>query len=198
LSSGWANPIGNSPVPISTFGLTTCDGLAIRCTAFALHLLATLFHKFILGSNCVIEISKLLRGRQGQKGRVIGMLALVVTFTESGCVIACGPARTVSPQRLSVIAPSPNSYTIRVHSDAGAPIDTPVPLDGRVAFEVPVTSRESTVYCFGLPVHHHPPPDTLRVIRVMRDDRTVNRFSAQDIGRLPLDADGYHILKIDQ
>jgi len=131
--------------------------------------------------------------------RVLTVLALIaVAFIQSGCGTACGPIRTVPAQRLSLVAPSPSSYTIRVRPDYGAPIDTAVPTDGRIAFDVPVTSRDSTIFCFGLPVYHYPAPDTLRVIRVLRDDRTVRKLSAQDIGRLLADTDGYHILRIEQ
>ncbi len=131
--------------------------------------------------------------------RVLSILAVIAfAFTQTGCGTACGPIRTVPGQRLSLAAPSPSSYTIRVQPDVGAPIDTPVPNDGRVSFDVPVTSRDSTIYCFGLRVYHYPPPDTLRVIRLMRDDRTVRKLSARDIGQLPTDADGYHVLKIEK
>ena len=122
------------------------------------------------------------------------ILALVAAaLTQSGCGTACGPIRTVPAQRLSLVAPSPSSYTIRVAPDVGVPIDRTVPADGRVVFDVPVKSRDSTIFCFGLPVYHYPPPDTLRVIRVIREEQTIRKLSAQDIGRLPTDADGYHI-----
>ena len=131
--------------------------------------------------------------------RALTILALVaVALAQSGCVTACGPIRTVPSQRLSLVTPSPTSYTIRVQPHIGAPIDTPVPQDGRVAFDIPVTSRDSTTYFLLLPVYHYPPPDTLRVIRVVRDDRTIRKLSAQDIGRLPTDAEGYSILKIER
>lgn len=126
---------------------------------------------------------------------MLTMLTGAATLT--GCGTACGPIRTVPAQRLSLVAPSPSSYTIRVKPDVGTPIETPVPSDGRVTFDVPVTSRDSTVFCLGLPVYHYPAPDTLHVIRVMRDDRTVRKLSAQDIGRLPTDADGYHLLRME-
>src|SRR5262249_13040981 len=126
------------------------------------------------------------------------ILALaVLALTQSGCGTACGPIRSVPSQRLALVSPSPSAYTIRVHPGVGAPIDTPVPQDGTVTFDVPVTSRESVIFCFCLPVYRGPPRDTLRVIRVMRDDRTVRKLSAQDIGRLPTDADGYAVLTIE-
>lgn len=73
-----------------------------------------------------------------------------------------------------------------------------MPPEGRAEFDVPVTSRASTVLCFGVPVYHYPPPDTLRVILVMRGDQTVRKLSARDIEGLPTDSDGYHILKIER
>jgi hypothetical protein len=131
--------------------------------------------------------------------RLLAILSLVaVVLTQSGCVTGCGPVRTVPAQALALVAPSPASYSIRVHPDRGAPIDTPVPSDGRVVFDVPVTSRDSIIFFLYLPVYHYPPPDTLRVIRVRRAERTVRKLSAQDIGRLPTDADGYHILRIEK
>jgi hypothetical protein len=129
--------------------------------------------------------------------RIPALLCLVAAaWMESGCGTACGPVRTVPPQRLALVTPTPDSYTIRVCPKVGAPIETRVPPDGRVVFAVPVRSRASTVLCFGLPVYHYPPPETLRVIQVVRDQRTVHTLSAQDIDRLPTDADGYHLLMI--
>jgi len=89
-------------------------------------------------------------------------------------------------------------YTIRVQPDVGPPIDTPVAHDGRIVFEVPVTSRDSTIYFFGLPVHRYPPADSLRVIRVMCDGYTVRKLSARDIGQLPAGADGFHVLRVEK
>lgn len=96
------------------------------------------------------------------------------------------------------MAPSPSDYTIRVKPCVGAPIETPVPSNGRIEFDVPVRRRASTIICFGLPVYHYPPPDTLRAIRVMSGDRTVRKLSAQEVGRLPTDPDGYHVLVIER
>ena len=133
----------------------------------------------------------------GDLTRALAMLALsAFAVIQTGCTTACGPIRSVPTQRLALAAASPGSYTIRVQPDVGAPVDTPVPRDGNVAFDVPVTSRESTVYCFGLRVYQYPPPDTLRVIQVMCADRIVRKLSARDIGQLPTDADGYHVLRV--
>ena len=128
---------------------------------------------------------------------LVTLTLLTGAATLTGCGTACGPMRTVPAQRLSLVAPVPTRYTIRVIPDVGTPIETPVPADGRVTFEVPVTSRDSAFFCLGLPVYHYPAPDTRHVIRLIRDDRTVRKLSAQDIGRLPTDADGNHLLRTE-
>lgn len=126
------------------------------------------------------------------------LVVLAVALTQSGCATACGPVRSVPTQKLSLVTPTPASYIVRVHPDTGAPIDIPVSQDGRLTFDVPVTSRDSTIYFLLLPVYHYPPPDTVRAIRVMQGDRTVRRLSARDIARLPTDTDGYHELRIEK
>jgi hypothetical protein len=144
-------------------------------------------------SNAKLNICKRMR-------RALVILALFAeAFIQAGCVTACGPVRSVPPQQLALVAALPATYVIRVDPDLGAPVDTPVPADGRVTFDVPVTSRNSTIYCFGLlPLYHYPPPETLRVVRVTRDNRTVRKLSAQQIGQLPTDGNGYHVLKIEK
>lgn len=121
-----------------------------------------------------------------------------VAVSTAGCGTACGPVRTVPAQRLRIEASSPTSYTLRVRPSFGNPIDTPVPPDGKLTLDVPVTSRASIIYCFMIPVYRYPPPETLRVIQVMRNGRPVRKFSAQDIERLPVDAEGYHVLKTEK
>jgi hypothetical protein len=134
--------------------------------------------------------------RANQKLVLLTLWAVAVST--AGCGTACGPVCTVPAQRLRIEASSPASYTVRVRPSVGDPIDTPVPPDGRLTFDVPVTSRASTIYCFMIPVYRYPPPDTLRVIQVMRDGRLVRKLSAQDIARLPVDAEGYHALQTEK
>ena len=127
---------------------------------------------------------------------MLGLIIAAVGLT--GCGTACGPIRTVPPQRLALGRASPDTYVIRVQPKTGACLETPVPATGRVIFAVPVTSRASTVFCFWIPVYSYPPPEKLRVIRLMRGGKTLRKLSAQDIGKLPTDADGYHLLRLDR
>jgi hypothetical protein len=132
------------------------------------------------------------------KQLVLILAVALGAFIQCGCTIACGPIRRVQAQRLSLMATSSDRFLIRVQPDSGPMIETPVPKDGRVEFDVPISSRASTIYVLGLPVYHHPLADQFRVITVVREERTIRKLSAREIGQLPVDADGYHILRIHQ
>ncbi|MCW5550557.1 MAG: hypothetical protein KIS67_00180 [Verrucomicrobiae bacterium] len=96
------------------------------------------------------------------------------------------------------MAAIPTAYVVRVVTGNKQHIDTPVPPDGRVAFDVPVSSRLCTPYLFGvIKVGWPTPVEERRVIRVMRGERTVRRLSARDIARLPADAEGFHAVRIE-
>jgi hypothetical protein len=96
------------------------------------------------------------------------------------------------------MAAKPVAYAIRVVTGDKEHLDTPVPPDGRVAFDVPVGSRLCTPYLFGvIKVGWPTPVEERRVIRVMRGERTVRKLSARDIARLPADAEGFHTLRVE-
>jgi hypothetical protein len=96
------------------------------------------------------------------------------------------------------MAASPGMYTIRVVTGDAENPDTPVPADGRVEFDVPIGSRYCTTYLFGfIKLGSTTPVEKRRVIRVMRGKEVVQKLSADDIARRPVDAEGYHILRID-
>jgi hypothetical protein len=124
--------------------------------------------------------------------------ALCLAIGVAGCAIVCGPVHTVPQQKLQVMASSPAIYTIRVTTGEGDGTDTPVPPDGRAAFEVPIGSHHCTSYLFGfIKVSSPTPVEKRRVIRVMLGEKVVRKLSAEDIAKLPANSDGHHILKMD-
>jgi len=125
-------------------------------------------------------------------------LASTLSAFTMGCAIRCGPVQTVPPQKVHVMATAPAAYVVRVVIGDKEHFDTLVPPDGRVAFDVPVSSRLCTPYLFGvIKVGWPTPVEERRVIRVMRGERTVHKLSARDISRLPADAEGFHELKLE-
>ncbi len=141
----------------------------------------------------------MLSGLIRSGSRALAFLAATAAIAMvAGCVIVCGPIHTVPKQKLHVMAPAPSIYTIRVAAGGGGRTDTPVPANGRVAFDVPIASRYCTSYLFGiLKVTSQTPVEKRHVIRVMRGDKVERKLSAEDISRLPVDSDGYHVLKMN-
>lgn len=96
------------------------------------------------------------------------------------------------------MASSPSAYTIRVSTGNDEHTNTPVPVDGRVSFVVPIGSRYCTPYLFGvIKVGWSKPVEKRKVIRVMRGEKMIRKLSARDIARLPADTEGYHTLKLE-
>ena len=130
--------------------------------------------------------------------RVLAMfLACAIAALASGCAIACGPRRSPPPQKLKVDARSPGDYWVRV-VDYGESHETQVPVNGQVSFDVPIASRHCTQYFLGIRVHSPTPVEKRRVIQIVKGDKVVRKLSADDIAKLPVDPDGYHILEVAQ
>ena len=132
--------------------------------------------------------------------RLLLFLSLVaIAVSQSGCAIACGPGRCPPSQKLRfVVTDSPANYKIRVFSSGRHPeVDTPVGADGRVQFDVPIYTPYCKQYLFGV-IRLNPDgrPEAERRIRVMHGEKTIRKLSADDIAKLPLDADGFHTLRL--
>jgi hypothetical protein len=72
----------------------------------------------------------------------------------------------------------------------------PVAADGRVIVDVPRLQRGCDTYLFDIIKIADGSPYNLRVIQLKRSDRVVSKLSLNDIGKLPLDEEGYHVLKV--
>ena len=108
----------------------------------------------------------------------------------TGCVYALRPYNTPSQQKLDVRTPTPTNCVVRV-ADSQA---FPVAADGRVTFDVPGLPRGCDTYLFGVVKIGDGSPENVRAIHVLRDGKVVRKLSLTQLGRLPVDAEGYHIL----
>jgi len=108
----------------------------------------------------------------------------------TGCVQVLRPYNTPSQQKLDIQTSSPANCVVRV---AGAQT-FPVAADGRVTFDVPRLPRGCDTYLFGVVKIGDGSPENVRVIHVLRDGKVVCKLSLTQLGRLPVDAEGYHIL----
>ena len=123
----------------------------------------------------------------------LGIWLLLLCVTITGCAIADGPYNPTSEEKVWIDTQTPQKYSIQV---TNCP-DSPVGVDGRVVLEIPHLKRTSTVYVLGLlPVYQTSPYETAAIC-VKKGDQTVRKFSLNELKKLPLDDQGFHIVKVD-
>jgi hypothetical protein len=116
--------------------------------------------------------------------------SLVFLLFLSGCVLALRPYNTPSEQKLHVQTAAPTNCIVRVADTSSFS----VPEDGRVVFDVPRLQRGCDAYLFGVIKVRDGSPESVPAIHVLRGEKIVRKLSLQKLGKLPVDAEGYHIL----
>lgn len=93
-----------------------------------------------------------------------------------------------------IVATSPERYMVRV--DASGTVEVPVASDGRVTIDVPLP-RACGVYLFDrIRISGGVKPLTTKSIHLVDHGKLAAKLSLMDIAKLPLDASGYHLLKM--
>jgi hypothetical protein len=123
---------------------------------------------------------------------LVALGLLFLTFT-NGCIMMnqCGPYNAPSEEKLRVQSSKPEEYTVQVDGKNTFNIAA----DGRVVIDVPRLSRTGTLYVLLIPVSKSNPYKE-RSIYLEKNNRIKRKLSLNDIGRLPVDQDGYHLLKV--
>jgi hypothetical protein len=122
--------------------------------------------------------------------RILVTLFVLPLVIVTGCALALRPYNAPSTQKLSLQTQKPTEYAIRV-ADAES---FPVPGDGRVSFEVPSLQRGCDAYLFGALKVRDGSPENIRAIHVIKSGKVVRKLSLAEVGKLPVDAEGYHVL----
>jgi hypothetical protein len=111
----------------------------------------------------------------------------------SGCVNALRPYNQPSQEKLRVQSATPQKYIVRVADK----LDYPVAADGRVTVDVPQLDRGCATYLFGVVKVKDSSPYDARAIHLNKDNRTVRELSLNELAKLPLDGQGYHLVKVE-
>ena len=122
--------------------------------------------------------------------RALLISSLLPLLLMTGCVKALRQYNTPSQQKLHVQAASPTNCVVRVADEKSFP----VAVDGRVTFDVPRLPRGCDTYLFGVVKIGDGSPENVPAIHVLRDGKIVRKLSLTKLGKLPVDAEGYHIL----
>lgn len=110
----------------------------------------------------------------------------------SGCAKALLISNTPSQEKLRVLSANAEKYTITVAEKTVYP----VPRDGRVSMEIPRLPSGDATYVLGVKMASASSYD-VPAIHLKRDGRTVRKISLNDVAKLPVDDQGYRVLKVE-
>lgn len=136
------------------------------------------------------------RHRSGVFGKTaVFILELILALTLAGCGYALHPITLPSVLRLRIVTKSPQVYAVRLRINA--PHDYDVPADGRVSLNIPAYRAACSMYLFGfLKLPNRSDPYSAKTLDVFAGGKTARQLSLKTIAALPLDSDGYHLLKL--
>jgi hypothetical protein len=127
--------------------------------------------------------------------RTGALIALVTLLAlSSGCVYALRTGSQPTEVKLRLVTPQPQRHSIRIGSDN--PIERAVPENGKVAFTVPPLYGACDVYLCGFIKTSDGSPEKISVIELRRSGKMIRKLSLAQISKLPMDQDGYKLLKV--
>jgi hypothetical protein len=111
----------------------------------------------------------------------------------NGCVLALPGYNDPFNEKLRVVGDAPSQFDVSIEgSDLG---QLAVPEDGRLLLEFPVLPRECSTYFLGIRVEDRSVTGR-KLIHISRDGRVVKKLSVNKLRKLPVDASGYHLLRM--
>jgi hypothetical protein len=125
----------------------------------------------------------------GHSLRMALILACIAAVTAlTGCAY-----RLASQQRLRIIAPAPDQYSVRFR--LWETRDYAVPPDGKLTLDVPAYRARCGPFIFGIRMGPQS-PFAAKTVSIMRRSKVTRQLSLLAISRLPTDSEGYHQLKL--
>jgi hypothetical protein len=125
--------------------------------------------------------------------RSLSIQLLVVAFALSGCSYSLRKFNAPSQEKFLIQTAAATNYVIRVVGADKTESFSPA-ADGRVTLDVPRLPRGCDVHLFGLIKIEDGGPENVSAIHVLRGDKVVRKLSLTKLRKLPVDAEGYHIL----
>ena len=108
-----------------------------------------------------------------------------------GCVKALRPSNVPSQEKVRLLSPEPENYSVVVAENVNYAIGA----DGKVQLSTPVLDRGCATYLFGLKLKDASPND-VQFIHIKKGDRTIRKLSLNDLAKLPADKEGYRMLNV--
>ena len=120
------------------------------------------------------------------------LVSVLLLLLSMGCTYALQAYNRPGPEKLQIITTRTGQHVVRIENRG----DTPVGADGRVVVDVPTLPRGCSPYLFGVIKIGDGSPEGLSAIHVLRDGKVVRKLSLKEIHALPMDDDGYRIVKL--
>lgn len=124
-------------------------------------------------------------------------IAFALILGSLGCSYALPVPSPAFRERVRVVSPSPERYSLRLTTVRSE--DLPVPPDGRLTLSIPPIQRGCTVHFLGIKVSdgYDPLKDwTVAVNAVNADGKSLRRLSLTQLNKLPTDPEGYRLWAI--
>ena len=109
----------------------------------------------------------------------------------SGCTKALLMSNASAQEKVKVSSPNTREYRIVIADSTVYSI----PDDGQVIIEIPRLPSGCATYAFGVRVANTSSYD-VPTIRLEKGGSIVRRLSLNELAKLPMDGEGYHILKV--
>jgi hypothetical protein len=121
-------------------------------------------------------------------------IAFPLILGSLGCSYALPVPSPPFRERVRVVSPSPERYSLRLATVRSE--DLPVPPDGRLTLSIPPIQRGCTVHFLGIKVSDGYDPFKEWTIAIYADGKSLRRLSLTQLNKLPTDPDGYRLLAI--
>jgi hypothetical protein len=122
-------------------------------------------------------------------------LELMLTFALAGCAYALHPVTPPAQVNVKVVANSPEDYRVRLR--VNDPHEYRVPADGRMTLDIPAYRAGCSASLFGIVnLPNRSDPYTAKTVDLLAGSKAVRQLSLKRIFALPLDVEGYHLLRL--
>jgi hypothetical protein len=128
----------------------------------------------------------------GVMRHALPILSFCFLLLATGCAYSVHPYNSPSHQKIRVQSASPEHFVVRVTDTQ----DYPVAADGRVTFDVPHLPRGCAVYLFGAVKVADSRSEDVRAIHLLSDGAVVRKLSLRQLGKLPVDSEGYRTISL--
>jgi hypothetical protein len=126
---------------------------------------------------------------------VWGLLGILIFcgVLVSGCAKALLESNAPTQVKLRILSSNPEKYSISVAEETIYPV---LP-DGRIVIHIPLLPSGCATYLLGVKVSDGASSYDVAAIQLKKDGQTIRKISLNNLAELPVDEQGYRLLKVE-